>query len=295
MRLEYYVINPTGNMTILVTTPVPVGEQPRLAEELLWKEKSAEQVGFVREATAADRADIVLRMAGGEFCGNATMSTAVLYADRTGMETGSERDIYVRTSGTSKPLCVKVSKPADGEYKGTVEMPCPSETRVLRLKYRDETYELPAVSFEGITHLIMEYSSEGCVPEPEQTYDTITERAAMRKRHELRGCSMNRSRAEAVAGKWCADIDCDGLGLMLYDVNTGRLDPLVYIRNPETLYWESSCASGTTALGAYLARRKGGRINCGIDEPGGILEIEACPGECPKLTGTVTIERCVKI
>ena len=78
-KLNYCIFDPTGNITALVETEVPVAEQPAAASAVMEKHPEVEQVGFVRllEAAAAE-----LRMAGGEFCGNATMCTAALYAIR---------------------------------------------------------------------------------------------------------------------------------------------------------------------------------------------------------------------
>ena len=71
MELRYTVIDPTKNITLLVTTPVPRDVQPRVAAELLRREKDAEQVGFAEGLAAGDPR---LQKMGGEFCGNATMS-----------------------------------------------------------------------------------------------------------------------------------------------------------------------------------------------------------------------------
>ena len=58
MELRYTVIDPTKNITLLVTTPVPRDVQPRVAAELLRRERDAEQVGFggpgCRKPAAAD-------------------------------------------------------------------------------------------------------------------------------------------------------------------------------------------------------------------------------------------------
>ena len=43
MELRYTVIDPTKNITLLVTTPVPRDVQPRVAAELLRRERDAEQ------------------------------------------------------------------------------------------------------------------------------------------------------------------------------------------------------------------------------------------------------------
>ena len=57
MELRYTVIDPTKNITLLVTTPMPRDVQPRVAAELLRREKDAEQVGF---ATFSDAFTFVL-------------------------------------------------------------------------------------------------------------------------------------------------------------------------------------------------------------------------------------------
>ena len=41
-KLDYAVMDPTGNITILVTTPVPVSRQPECARALLAAEPAAE-------------------------------------------------------------------------------------------------------------------------------------------------------------------------------------------------------------------------------------------------------------
>ena len=98
MELKYYLFDPTKNMTILVETPVPAESQPFVASRLLQAEPTAEQVGFV---SAGDgESDIALRMAGGEFCGNATMSTAALFCIKNGLTAASVR---VRASWAFSP------------------------------------------------------------------------------------------------------------------------------------------------------------------------------------------------
>ena len=71
MKVDYTVLDPTGNITILVTSPVEISLQPPVASKLMELVPEAEQVGFLSEAEGCD---IALRMAGGEFCGNASMS-----------------------------------------------------------------------------------------------------------------------------------------------------------------------------------------------------------------------------
>ena len=47
MKVVYDVLDPTGNTTILVRTPVPEAEQPAVAASLMKMEPETEQVGFL--------------------------------------------------------------------------------------------------------------------------------------------------------------------------------------------------------------------------------------------------------
>ena len=119
MELKYYLFDPTKNMTILVETPVPAESQPFVASRLLQAEPTAEQVGFV---SAGDgESDIALRMAGGEFCGNATMSAAALFCMKNNLK---ETSVRVRASGAPEPVTVEVRAAGEG-FACTVDMPRP--------------------------------------------------------------------------------------------------------------------------------------------------------------------------
>ena len=47
MKVVYDVLDPTGNITILVRTPVPEADQPDVAAHLMELEPETEQVGFL--------------------------------------------------------------------------------------------------------------------------------------------------------------------------------------------------------------------------------------------------------
>ena len=116
MELRYTVIDPTKNITLLVTTPVPRDVQPRVAAELLRREKDAEQVGFAEGLAAGNPR---LQMMGGEFCGNATMSMAAwLHRD---LPIGESRALTLPVSGASAPVacrCRSASRPCLSRYAG---------------------------------------------------------------------------------------------------------------------------------------------------------------------------------
>ncbi|MBP5272998.1 MAG: hypothetical protein ILO43_08580, partial [Clostridia bacterium] len=126
-ELTYVLMDPTGNMTILVETPVPVEEQPAVAARLMEAEPSAEQVGFVY---ADDDCGVGLRMAGGEFCGNAAMSAAVLSAIVADVPEGTT---LVETSLAADQVPVEYYRQPDGSWSATVDMPKPTAMKEVEL------------------------------------------------------------------------------------------------------------------------------------------------------------------
>lgn len=249
MNIEYWLADPTGNMTLLVTSPCCEERQTQIASELMCLEPTAEQLGFLTEG--ADEADIVLRMSGGEFCGNAAMSAGAFVCMTRGL---TALECTVKVCGTEKPVRVSVDGSRDGWYSCRVTMPRPTGIRKQRLMLDGEEREFTAVCFSGITHII-------CQGE------------------------LTRSQAENNIREWCTQLGCEALGIMLLNLEEHRIDPLVYVAGIDSLFWESSCASGTTAVGVYLSAF--GEVNESFTEPGGVLSIRAVGNENPVLGGKV--------
>lgn len=245
MKLTYSQFDPTGNRTILVQTPVPVQDQPEIATKLMELEPETEQVGFYQETDS-----IRLRMAGGEFCGNATMSAAVLRASHSDTE---QLEAAVSVSGAKEPVHASVKLQPEGWWIGTVEMPKPRSMEEVLLP---GVGAVPVVQFDGIAHVILEQP----LPRP---------------------------LAERSAPEWCERLQADAVGLLFLDKRSGSLTPLVYVPAAGTLCWEKSCASGTTAVGYYLAREQGEPVTATLRQPGGVLKIAADPDGRLMLTGAV--------
>lgn len=252
MKLDYVLMNPTENRTILVETPVPAASQPLYAARLLELEPTAEQVGFL--SSGDEDCDIALRMAGGEFCGNAAMSAAAYRCAALGLCGGTLR---VRVSGAARPVTVTLAGRRPAGFTAEVEMPRPTAVETVSLALDGQMLALPLVRFEGIFHIVLTRPVE-------------------------------RTAAERAVRRWCAELGAEGLGLMLLDEAAGTLTPLVYIPGGDTLYWEHACASGTTAVGAYLARRGGGTVCRRFAEPGGSLGIFAAADGRLLLQGIVS-------
>ena len=250
-ELHYYLMDPTGNVTALVTDPVDPAMQPDAAAQLMQKEPTCEQVGFV----TGNR----LRMAGGEFCGNASLSAAALFCRLNPLPNADERRVSLLVSGQKDPVEVLVKPQDDRRFFGTVAMPLPLSAAPCALDFENETYALTRVDFAGMTHLIAA-----------QPIDKKTAERAIRT--------------------WCATLGAEALGLMLLSENARRITPLVYVPAADTLVWESSCASGTAAAATALSRGQTGEKHYEFDEPGGRLSVDLSPGRL-LLSGQVAIKK----
>ena len=273
MIVNYSIFNPTGNITALVETKVEAERQPAIADEIMKAHPRVEQVGFVYFEPGRP-VPALLRMAGGEFCGNATMSAAALYAIRSGDEADS---IRVRASGASHSLEVRLGKSPENDlrFETGLEMPEPVSIETMKVDFGSTSEELPVVNLGGITHIIIE---QGRI-----TYSLKDSPEA----------------AEGVVRQWCETLGADCLGLMFLsgsdsmtkaDGKVGaehgikadigmqtKLVPLVYVPGADTVFWENSCASGSAAIGMYLSDKYGMALEIDMEEPAGSFKILSDP------------------
>ena len=148
MDFDYIVADPTGNITVLVTSPYTEENRNQIIREAFEKEPSCEQVGFIMPADKSDEyADsgrassetspdackthsdapldprktiydtspnacktIRLEMMGYEFCGHATLSAAAYLAQQNGLAAGEEDVFTIDSSGVDGLLDVRLRK-----------------------------------------------------------------------------------------------------------------------------------------------------------------------------------------
>ena len=254
--LRFSIWDPTGNLTALVESPVAPARQPAAAAALMRRHPEVEQVGFVDFPAVPDEdgVQVQLRMAGGEFCGNAAMSTAALWQLRTAPREESGT-VLVRVSGAREPVAVRLRREDADRFGASVRMPAPRAIRETDVAFEGLSGCLPLVSMEGISHLLIERASV--------FYSLLRDRAA----------------AGRAVRSWCGTLRAEGLGLMFLegDGERRRLTPLVYIPGSGTEFWESSCASRRSAVGMTLAARLGTALRLELCEPGGTLCVESAP------------------
>ena len=247
--MKVSILDPTGNITALVEGPVPPARQPAAAAKLMEQHPAVEQVGFVR-FTEEGGVDAELRMAGGEFCGNASMCAAALALLRNGDDRGA---VALRVSGVGEPVRVRLEKSGKSAFRAGVRMPGAQAIEERRFAFEGRAGSLLLVRMEGISHLMVEEDSGFF---------------ALRD---------DREAAERAVRLWCRELCADGLGLMFLERETLRLIPLVYIPVSATCFWENSCASGSAAVGMALAARDGKAMELSLTEPGGVLRVTSDP------------------
>ena len=253
--MNYSIFDPTGNITAIITSDTDASERTSEADKVMALEPSVEQVGFF--LPGHDGFDAGLFMAGGEFCGNASMSAAALYAINKGAVPGEKSSVVLRVSGTPDPVIVELECTGTNAFKGRVSMP--EALDITEAEIPDEPdMKVPVVLMPGIVHAI--------VPE-----------------------SFGIGKAEKVLPIMCAKLNADAMGMMLIDEAMTRITPVVYVPSAGTLVRENSCASGTAAVGAYIAADSAQHTRKSFSEPGGTLTAEAFPHGSIFIEGNVVL------
>ena len=237
MVLRYTVIDPTKNITLLVTTPVQRALQPQTAAWLLRREKDAEQVGFLEPS---DSAPARLQMMGGEFCGNATMGLGTWLCRQDGLAKFETHDFTLEISGADTLVPCAVT-PVNYGYLATVALPLPESMEQRTFPTAAGNLTLTVVFLPGICHII---APAGTV-----------------QRHE----------AEELLRQWSASLPGEAVGLILLDEERTAIDPLVYVKPTDTAVWERGCGSGSAAAACYLTAKRGAAQCLSIRQQGGTI------------------------
>ena len=248
MQLEFVKVNPVENMTVFILDEVEKTKHIEIAKKLMdYSSLYAEQVGFVEKMKIEDdNIAVRLQMMGGEFCGNATRSLAALlvhYDHKSIRNIGNNYYVDIEASGLEKVLRCTVQKLDDFRDMSKIAMPLPSEIPTELLL--EDRYKLYRVDFDGISHFIIDIKSV-------QDKDYIFKIVKDFMESEI----------------------YDAFGIMFYDFDTDFLTPLVYVKATDSLFWERSCASGTSAVGSALSYIYSKELDLDVFQPGGVLNIQ---------------------
>ncbi len=172
-----------------------------------------------------------LEMAGGEFCGNATRSLAFyLLKGRSGYLT-------IRVSGVMQPLEVGV----DAGGNAWTQMPIYSDPQRIQA-----TGEYTIVPLQGIKLVIFD------IKKPLGLIN------AKKKAHSILS-SLNLLSSESAAG----------VMFVRRKQNKYSLEPVVWVRDIKTFFYETACGSGSVALALREAKRLRTDVILDITQPSG--------------------------
>ena len=240
--IDYIISGPEGNATILVLSQVERKDYQAVARQLLEECPQAEQVGFVKTDEKGEAA--AMDMCGLEFCGNATRAFGFyksLLADP------AARELSLTVSGCDHPLKGWIEPPEKGAKddegyacgRVRVEMPVPTEIEPVRIPAGQEFADLlgqdladlsgQMVHMDGISHLVIRSVSDALIQKEGQE-------KIGRLFCYIRDYIYERS-----------DRDIPAFGVMFIDEEADRMNPIVYVRDVDTIYFEGSCASGSAA------------------------------------------------
>lgn len=232
MKYIVNIIRPGGNDTALIEGLLNPEEKRIINDVVMRSSYNVEQVGFYNYDLPSKKAS--LEMAGGEFCGNALRSLAYLLLN------GKKGELKFNVSGTNQILKAGI-KCKNSAY---AYMPIYADLNCVKQIEKG----LFLVELEGISHLIISKPQRGS----RNNLKTIAKNLLIKNNQKLSNLAA---------------------GVMFVDElskNELTVDPIVWVRDIETFFYETACASGSTAIGLLRAKLNNKRItNLRIKQPSG--------------------------
>lgn len=230
-KYQMSILRPGGNDTMLIKGLILDPSKKKLINnQIMSLFPTIEQVGFYDFDSKTNIG--ILEMAGGEFCGNALRSLAFLLLN------GKDGEILVKVSGVNKKLIAGVKN-----KNAYAEMPILENIDCVR----ELTPTISMVTLEGITHLVTK-----------KTDDLSNEELKKLGKELLKKANL------------LTTIPASGVMFITEEDNLITLDPVVWVRDIKTLFYETACASGTTAVGLCRALRSdNNETNLKIKQPSG--------------------------
>lgn len=245
MQVHFVKASPCRNTTVFMEGDIPRSAYSGLGRLSMDADYlAAEQAGFLVKPKNSSSV-LRLEMAGGEFCGNATLALGALAVQRGLAGTGGT--FAVECSGASMPLTCCVTKSRDGHYEVSAEMPLTAKVRPFMLEAGGKSIAGGLVELPGIAHFCTEAKLS------EEMYDALMD----------------------VLEKSCEN---DAFGIIAYentDASEYRIRPYVSVPSEGSRFFEQACGSGSLSLGLWLKQQGlGSRIK--VLQPGGVLAVDVC-------------------
>lgn len=221
LEFKYKVLNPGGNKTAIVIGDEYTKEEKKMInDKVLDKNKDIEQVGFISTSKNS------LNMAGGEFCVNASRCAVWEYLG------GEEGEIELSVSGVKERLKGRIDK----EKKVYIKLPIEKELNEL-IKIKDK-YNF--VNLEGILL---------CVIDEENSKEYIRKLKENEEKTKLD--------LREIMKKFETNEKAVGIILLEKRNEKIKINPIIWVKSVDTLYYETACGSGSLATAIYINKAKG--------------------------------------
>ncbi len=232
VQIEYSIYRPAGNDTAFVYGLSYTQEQRKLINDaIMAKHSNVEQVGFIDLNNKPE-----LQMAGGEFCGNATRSAAFVYLK------GKEGSLDMTVNSNDIVSCG-----VDAHGKAWCEIPLYHGTNVI-------TKKEPGIFIVRMNGMV-----------------TIVIQAEVAEKY-----LENRDNLKNIGMQYIHDYGLEwseAVGVMFCEKADGflKINPIVWVKAINTIFYETACGSGTTAVCMVEAYLKQENQKIDIMQPSGLI------------------------
>ncbi len=216
ISVKYRILNPGGNMTALVEGIDYTKEERKIINDsILSKNSDVEQVGFL------DREEMRLEMAGGEFCVNATRCAIF---ELLNYKVG---EISLSVSGNNEKVNGGIKR--DNVVYANIKL----NQNISSFKQKYGKYQL--IMLDGITLLILNEKDSKCQI---KALKEDREETMKKLKEEMEGINTS----------------SEALGIILLEEIDGitKINPVIWVKTIDTLYYETACGSGSLATAIYL-------------------------------------------
>lgn len=215
-EFEYKILNPGGNKTALINGCEYTNYQKKLINKMIMdKYSQVEQVGFL--SNKINR----LEMAGGEFCMNAARCAVYEYSK------GNKDKIQISVSGTNKKLLGRVLNDNIVEIKLDI---CKNIDDLIEVKN-----DFTCVKIDGILIAVLDEEKS------KKYIQKLRENEKIAK-NEIKQLMIKEIDSEEKA-----------IGIMLLEnvSNKIKINPIVWVKEIDTVFYETACGSGSLGTAIY--------------------------------------------
>lgn len=216
-NVNYKILNPGGNKTALVFENESYNKEEKkyINDVILLKNKDVEQVVFLNKDSKT------LNMAGGEFCANATRCAIWKLLN------GKIGQVELTVSGYNSIISGGIR-----EDKCVYEKLDINKTLNELIEVKDK-YTI--VKLDGIYHIVIDENLS-------KNYISRLNKDEEKAKIELKELMKN------------LDMDIEAIGVMLLENKNNKLkiNPIVWVKSIDTVYYETACGSGSLATAIYL-------------------------------------------